>query len=176
MTCFCLFNLIAYPFFTTSIQFKADMGTGPTRATKSIQECFSKITARPQKEIYKGMLTSVTYPTLISNHINLFEESKWANFAQDLKMYVSVNIVYVNIVLIACTSNLFFHPMDTIIFRLMMQSGSPHPLYKGPLDCLVKTVTQDGIFSLYKGISMGSLRIAISAILINKRLFSVGFD
>ena len=91
-------------------------------------------------------------------------------------MYVSVNIVYVNIVLIACTSNLFFHPMDTIIFRLMMQSGSPNPLYKGPLDCLVKTVTQDGIFSLYKGISMGSLRIAISAILINKRLFSVGFD
>ncbi|KAJ2906759.1 mitochondrial oxaloacetate transporter [Zalerion maritima] len=40
------------------------------------------------------------------------------------------------------------HPPDTIMSRLYNQNGN---LYKGVVDCLMKTVRMEGIFAIYKG-------------------------
>jgi len=58
------------------------------------------------------------------------------------------------------------HPFDTIKVRIQTQD-SRNPLYKGPLDCLTKTVKGEGVTALYKG--MGAPLVASAPI------FALGF-
>eukprot|EP01088_Endostelium_zonatum_P020891 TRINITY_DN7919_c0_g1_i1.p1 TRINITY_DN7919_c0_g1~~TRINITY_DN7919_c0_g1_i1.p1 ORF type:complete len:289 (-),score=23.05 TRINITY_DN7919_c0_g1_i1:274-1140(-) len=44
----------------------------------------------------------------------------------------------------------FGHPVDTIKVRLQTL---PPSTFKGPLDCLIKSVRREGVFSLFKGIT-----------------------
>jgi hypothetical protein len=54
-------------------------------------------------------------------------------------------------------------PVDLVKNRLMNQPGGPGvtPLYTGMIDCFVKVARQEGIFSLYKGLSANMARIGI---------------
>ncbi|CEP60948.1 Oac1p LALA0_S02e03312g [Lachancea lanzarotensis] len=54
------------------------------------------------------------------------------------------------------------NPWDVILTRVYNQKGN---LYKGPLDCLVKTVRIEGIGALYKGFEAQIFRIAPHTIL-----------
>lgn len=54
------------------------------------------------------------------------------------------------------------NPWDVILTRVYNQKGD---LYKGPVDCLIKTVTSEGIFALYKGFGAQILRIAPHTVL-----------
>ncbi|KAJ2600283.1 hypothetical protein GGF39_001861 [Coemansia sp. RSA 1721] len=56
------------------------------------------------------------------------------------------------------------HPLDTIKVRMQVEGTS---VFKGPVDCLVKTVKNEGILGLYKG--MGSPLVGIAAV--NSLLF-----
>lgn len=49
------------------------------------------------------------------------------------------------------------NPWDVILTRIYNQKGN---LYKGPVDCFVKTVRTEGISALYKGFQAQILRIA----------------
>ncbi|KAJ2845482.1 hypothetical protein GGI22_006541, partial [Coemansia erecta] len=44
------------------------------------------------------------------------------------------------------------HPFDTVKVRCQVEGG--HGRFKGPLDCLVGTVRQEGLRALYKGASI----------------------
>ena len=49
------------------------------------------------------------------------------------------------------------NPWDVILTRIYNQKGN---LYKGPIDCLVKTVKIEGVSALYKGFVAQVFRIA----------------
>lgn len=51
-------------------------------------------------------------------------------------------------ILFGCTKRLMQVKIDTIMSRLYNQDGK---LYKGIMDCLVKTIRVEGLFALYKG-------------------------
>ncbi|KAJ2746390.1 hypothetical protein GGI20_001386 [Coemansia sp. BCRC 34301] len=50
------------------------------------------------------------------------------------------------------TKLLVGHPFDTVKIRCQVEGG--HGRFKGPLDCLVNTVKQEGLRALYKGASI----------------------
>ena len=50
-------------------------------------------------------------------------------------------------------------PFDVIKTRVMNQ-GSTSTLYRGPLDCLVKTVRTEGPLAMYKGFAPTYFRLA----------------
>jgi len=54
------------------------------------------------------------------------------------------------------------NPGDVVLTRMYNQKGN---LYKGPIDCFIKTVKNEGIFALYKGFGAQMLRIAPHTIL-----------
>jgi solute carrier family 25 carnitine/acylcarnitine transporter 20/29 len=68
------------------------------------------------------------------------------------------------------------HPLDTIKVRLQVQAAAPlhSPLgfgnaaFKGPIDCLVRTVQHEGFLGLYKGMVAPLAGVAF----INAVLFS----
>ncbi|KAJ1666346.1 hypothetical protein IW140_001075 [Coemansia sp. RSA 1813] len=49
------------------------------------------------------------------------------------------------------------HPLDTIKVRMQIEGSS---VFKGPMDCLTKTVRNEGILGLYKGMSSPLVGIA----------------
>ena len=49
------------------------------------------------------------------------------------------------------------NPWDVILTRIYNQKGD---LYKGPLDCFIKTVRIEGVSALYKGFEAQVFRIA----------------
>ena len=51
------------------------------------------------------------------------------------------------------------HPFDTVKVRLQTQPVK-NPLYRGPIDCVVKTLKWEGMGGFYKGVGM-SLMIHI---------------
>ena len=44
------------------------------------------------------------------------------------------------------------HPFDTLKVRLQVDGASGAKKYKGPMDCLLKTVRNEGLLALYKGV------------------------
>ena len=54
------------------------------------------------------------------------------------------------------------NPGDVVLTRVYNQKGN---LYRGPIDCLVKTVTTEGVAALYKGFWAQLLRIGPHTIL-----------
>ncbi|CAM9014364.1 unnamed protein product [Wickerhamomyces anomalus] len=54
------------------------------------------------------------------------------------------------------------NPGDVVLTRMYNQKGD---LYKGPIDCFVKTIKYEGVFALYKGFGAQLLRIAPHTIL-----------
>ncbi|KAL9052010.1 MAG: hypothetical protein Q9162_005675 [Coniocarpon cinnabarinum] len=50
----------------------------------------------------------------------------------------------------------FMHPPDTIMSRMYNQSGN---LYKGPIDCLMRTMKTEGVLAIYKGFGAHLTRI-----------------
>lgn len=54
------------------------------------------------------------------------------------------------------------NPWDVILTRVYNQKGD---LYKGPVDCFIKTIKSEGIFALYKGFGAQILRIAPHTVL-----------
>ena len=44
------------------------------------------------------------------------------------------------------------HPFDTLKVRLQVDGAAGARKYKGPLDCLIKTVRNEGVMALYKGV------------------------
>ncbi|AWU78386.1 uncharacterized protein C5L36_0E04410 [Pichia kudriavzevii] len=54
------------------------------------------------------------------------------------------------------------NPWDVILTRVYNQKGD---LYKGPIDCLLKTVKSEGLFALYKGFGAQILRIGPHTVL-----------
>lgn len=50
----------------------------------------------------------------------------------------------------------FMHPPDTVMSRMYNQSGN---LYKGPLDCLFRTIKTEGLLAIYKGFGAHLFRI-----------------
>ncbi|KAJ2721352.1 hypothetical protein GGI07_004022 [Coemansia sp. Benny D115] len=61
-------------------------------------------------------------------------------------------------------SGCFGHPLDTIKVRMQISGAS---VFRGPVDCLVKTVKSEGVRGLYKG--MASPLVGIAAV--NSLLF-----
>jgi len=45
------------------------------------------------------------------------------------------------------------YPFDTVKVRLQSQVSSQGFVYAGPLDCFRKSIQQDGVLNLYRGIS-----------------------
>ena len=58
------------------------------------------------------------------------------------------------------------HPLDLVKTRLQLNTNQQ--AYKGPIDCLVKTVKQEGFFTLYKGMGAPIVGVAF----VNAVLFS----
>ncbi|CCH42324.1 Mitochondrial oxaloacetate transport protein [Wickerhamomyces ciferrii] len=54
------------------------------------------------------------------------------------------------------------NPGDVVLTRMYNQKGD---LYKGPIDCFIKTIKYEGVFALYKGFGAQLLRIAPHTIL-----------
>lgn len=54
------------------------------------------------------------------------------------------------------------NPGDVVLTRMYNQKGD---LYKGPVDCFIKTIKYEGVFALYKGFGAQLLRIAPHTIL-----------
>lgn len=65
-------------------------------------------------------------------------------------------------------ASLVSHPVDVIKFRLMNQPTDDKGkwmYFKGSLDCLVKVVREEGVFSLYKGLLPCCLRLGSWSVL-----------
>eukprot|EP00730_Choanoeca_flexa_P014346 TRINITY_DN6244_c0_g1_i1.p1 TRINITY_DN6244_c0_g1~~TRINITY_DN6244_c0_g1_i1.p1 ORF type:complete len:297 (+),score=41.04 TRINITY_DN6244_c0_g1_i1:116-1006(+) len=72
------------------------------------------------------------------------------------------------------------HPLDTVKIRLQSEQGGKY--YKGSVDCLTKTVRQEGMRGLYKGVGPPLVMIGVlNGVMFStngqmKRLVAWGFD
>lgn len=65
------------------------------------------------------------------------------------------------------------YPFDTVKVRLQSQPDHLPLLYKGPLDCFKKSLKNDGVLGIYRGISAPMVGAAVETSCL---FFSVGFD
>lgn len=72
--------------------------------------------------------------------------------------------IYIKYSLAGAAQVVVGHPLDTIKVRMQIEGSGT---FKGPMDCLVKTVKNEGILGLYKG--MASPLVGIAAV--NSLLF-----
>jgi len=61
--------------------------------------------------------------------------------------------------------NALTHPLITVASRLMAQTGTEGKKYKGPVDCIVQTVRNEGVMGLYRGITLTSIQAVIQIII-----------
>ncbi|CAD5214660.1 unnamed protein product [Bursaphelenchus okinawaensis] len=64
------------------------------------------------------------------------------------------------------TSAFATYPMDTIRRKMMLDSGKASKTYTSAVDCLLKTVNQNGSSSLYKGAVSNSLKSTSGALMV----------
>lgn len=160
-----LSGLFVHPLLTMKAKSNLDMGTGATREYKGISDCFKGIRVS-FKELYRGMAFGNIMILYINIHYFRLQE-------YIMQKYVTPNDVVTNYFILiqlgllsGICLNCLIHPVVTVVNRLMVQTGTAGKKYKGPVDCIVQTVKNEGIMGLYRGVTLTSFQTVIQIFII----------
>lgn len=108
---------------------------------------------------YKGSMPSVQRAAIINGaSIAAYDHSKylisrWFRTTQGVQAKIYSSLISGLVAAVVST------PYDVIRNRLINQSHT-HPLYKGTIDCALKTIKQEGFGAMYKGFALAYMRLA----------------
>eukprot|EP00004_Rigifila_ramosa_P021199 TRINITY_DN5598_c0_g1_i10.p1 TRINITY_DN5598_c0_g1~~TRINITY_DN5598_c0_g1_i10.p1 ORF type:complete len:272 (-),score=42.91 TRINITY_DN5598_c0_g1_i10:23-736(-) len=152
------------------------------------RNCFVAFVEIPRREgglsaLYKGVTaTSVRAALLTMGNLATYDHSKYL-FKEHQIMSDGVGLHLCAALISGLSAATFAAPADIVKSRIMADQRGADGLraYKGPLDCLWKTIRHEGLFALYKGWLPSYLRLgphfAISMPLLEqiRRLFGLGY-
>ena len=127
---------------------------GKPPRVKNTAQAFRKIvTEEGFRGLYRGVVPNVQRAALV----NMGDLATYDSVKQRILRYTTLKDNWVTHTLASACSGLVAAilgtPADVVKTRIMNQptENGRGTLYKGSLDCLVKTVRQEGFFALYKG-------------------------
>lgn len=157
LTAGALGQLIASPTDLVKVQMQMEGRRrleGKSPRVKNTAHAFRKIVAEDGfRGLYRGAVPNVQRAALV----NMGDLATYDSVKQRLLKHTTLTDNWVTHTLASACSGLVAAtlgtPADVIKTRIMNQptENGKGTLYKGSLDCLVKTVTQEGFFALYKG-------------------------
>jgi len=121
----------------------------------SIDSTMGALLSLPAKEFFRGVVPSVTRGALMAaSQLSSYDHSKHFlkgqfYFTDGLQLHMICSLISG---VCAC---IVTAPADIIKTRIMNDRG----LYRGPFDCVLKTVRADGLLALWRGAMASYLRL-----------------
>ena len=143
-------SAVTYPFHFAYVRLSADVGVegkGPGREFSGLADCLRKTIHRSGfLSIYKGFGVSVL-------NVIVYRGAYFGFYDSAIGWLKPKNIVFKFMVaqIVVMSAGLASYPFKLVQHRLIMQAGSPEPIYTGALDCATKVARREGARGLFKG-------------------------
>lgn len=160
---------IFYPMLMMGVQLSVDRGTKGNFEYKSIYDCFKKTSVRPF-EMYRGIFSTMFIPM----HIGGYYMSKSNEIFDSVNSRENVCPSNYSILgwmfTINCGAMLLKQPFEVLQNRLMIQAGRENQAFTGPLNCIAKSLKDEGFLCFSRGLTLNFL-IAIIGFTIQANYF-----
>ena len=147
---------ILYPVYTVKVKLNLEMGA--TREFTSIYDCFTRIRNNP-KDMYRGLNITLPFSLLVYEIFDRIRPDRLISVEKQRTMQYEESLLILIGLLIGF--NIIVHPIETVIYRLMVQAGREGEKFSGPMECVAKTFSKEGFRGFYNGFSLSFLRLLI---------------
>lgn len=144
--------LVMYPLDLVKTRIQLQVGSGANAEYQGIVDCFAKIIRHEgPATLYRG----ISAPILMEapkRATKFAANDEWGKYWKGVfgVSQLSGPLAVLNGACAGATEAFIVVPFELI--KIRMQDKTKAKLYAGPGDCLMKTIKQEGIFSLYKGL------------------------
>lgn len=148
----CTTLILVYPLDIAHTRLAADIGKTEVRQFRGIYHFLTTIRKRDGiRGMYRGLTASlhgmVVHRGLYFGGFDTIKEMMSEESKLELPLWKRWAVAQA----VTTSAGLLSYPLDTVRRRMMMQSGSEHPVYQGTLDCWRKIYRTEGLSSFYRG-------------------------
>lgn len=144
--------MVMYPLDLVKTRIQLQVGSGANAEYNGIVDCFAKIIRQEGiSTLYRG----ITAPILMEapkRATKFAANDEWGKYWKNVfgVQQLTGPLAVLNGASAGATEAFIVVPFELV--KIRMQDKAKASLYKGPGDCLMKTIREEGLLSLYKGL------------------------
>ncbi|OMJ90730.1 hypothetical protein SteCoe_6807 [Stentor coeruleus] len=146
-------GIIFYPMLMIGVQLSVDRGTKGNFEHKSIYDCFKKISSRPI-EMYRGIFSTMFIPMYIGGYYMSKSDAILDSINSRENVIPSTLSILGWISAVNFGVMLLKQPFEVLQNRLMIQAGRENQAFTGPMNCIAKSLKDEGFIVFTRGLTL----------------------